>query len=342
MKIHDDVLDLIGGTPLLKLSRIPREEGVEAEVYAKLEFYNPTGSLKDRIYREMITKAVERGDLRPGMEILEVSTGNAGIACSFVGTHLGYRVTIVMPEGMSEERKQLIKAFGGELVFTPGAESDVDLSLKKAESMMASSPGKYWFPNQFTNPDNVQAHVKTTGPEIWDQSGGKVDCFVMSQGSGGTVSGVGRFLKSKNPSIKVYTAEPSEAPIISDGVWGSHKIEGIGDGFIPRNLDLGVLDGVVTVSSAESIEMTKKLARLEGVFCGISSGCNVAAAIKVAKRHPRLRRIITLVCDSGNRYLSTEAFGPGKKAAIPEREHVLDEYTVEQRQKHLSRLEIVR
>ncbi|MEM1956428.1 MAG: PLP-dependent cysteine synthase family protein [Candidatus Caldarchaeum sp.] len=342
MKVYDDVLDVIGGTPLLKLSRIPREEGVEAEVYAKLEFYNPTGSLKDRIYREMITKAVERGDLRPGMEILEVSTGNAGIACSFVGTHLGYKVTIVMPEGMSEERKQLIKAFGGEIVFTPGAESDVDLSLKKAESMMNSNPGKYWFPNQFTNPDNVQAHIKTTGPEIWDQTDGKVDCFVMSQGSGGTVSGVGRFLKSKNPGIKVYTAEPSEAAIIADGVWGSHKIEGIGDGFIPRNLDLGILDGVVTVSSTESIEMTRKLARLEGVFCGISSGCNVAAAIKVAKRHPRLRRITTLVCDSGNRYLSTEAFGPGKKAAIPEREHVLDQYTVDQRRKHLSRLEIVR
>ncbi|MCS6768951.1 MAG: cysteine synthase A [Candidatus Caldarchaeum sp.] len=342
MKVFDDVLDVIGGTPLLKLSKIPRQEGVDAEIYAKLEFYNPTGSLKDRIYREMITKAVERGELRPGMEILEVSTGNAGIACSFVGTHLGYKVTIVMPEGMSEERKQLIKAFGGDIVFTPGAESDVDLSLRKAESMIASNPGKYWFPNQFTNPDNVQAHIKTTGPEIWEQTQGRIDCFVMSQGSGGTVTGVGRYLKSRNSTVKVYTAEPSEAAVIADGVWGSHKIEGIGDGFIPRNLDLGVLDGVVTVSSAESIDMTRKLARLEGVFCGISSGCNVVAALKVAKKNPKLKRIVTVICDSGNRYLSTEAFGPGKKTAIPEREHTLDQYTVDTRIKHLAKLDIIR
>ncbi|MEM4288288.1 MAG: cysteine synthase A [Candidatus Caldarchaeum sp.] len=342
MKVAEDILDIIGSTPLIKLSKIPQQAGVQAEIYAKLEFYNPSGSLKDRIYREMITKAIERGDLRTNMEILEVSTGNAGIACSFVGTHLGYKVTIVMPEGMSEERKQLIKAFGGELVFTPGGESDVDLSLKKAESMMASNPGKYWFPNQFTNPDNIQAHIKTTGPEIWEQTDGKVECFVMSQGSGGTVSGVGRFLKNKKPSVKVYTAEPSEASVIADGRWGSHKIEGIGDGFIPRNLDLSVIDGVVTVSSDEAIEMTRKLARFEGLFCGISSGCNIVAAIKVARKHPELRKIVTMINDSGNRYLSTEVFGPGRKAAIPEREHPLDEYTAEMRSKYLGKLEIIR
>jgi cysteine synthase A len=342
MKVAEDILDCVGNTPVVRLNRIARADAVEAEILAKLEFYNPTGSLKDRIYREMITKAVERGELRDGMEILEVSTGNAGIACSFVGTHLGYKVTIVMPEGMSEERKQLIIAFGGSLIFTPGGESDVDLSLRKAESMIQTNPGRYWFPNQFTNPDNIQAHIKTTGPEIWEQTDRMLDCFVMSQGSGGTVSGVGRFLKSKSSRIRVYTVEPSEAPIISDGRWGSHRIEGIGDGFIPRNLDLSVLDGVVTVSSDEAVEMTRRLARLEGVFCGISSGCNVAAALKIAKKRPEVKRIVTVICDSGNRYLSTEVFGPGKKATIPEREHPIDEYTKSVREKHLARLEIIR
>ncbi len=342
MKVAEDIFELIGNTPLLKLSRIQRFAGIEAEIYAKLEFYNPTGSLKDRIYLEMIGKAVERGDLKPGMEILEVSTGNAGISCSYVGTRLGYKVTVVMPEGVSEERKQLIKTFGGDLIFTPGGESDVDLSLKKAEAIIASSPGKYWFPNQFVNPDNVQAHIKTTGPEIWEQTGGEIDCFVMAQGSGGTVTGVGRYLKSKGKNIKVYTVEPSEAAVIADGRWGTHKIEGIGDGFIPRNLDLSVIDGVVTVSSNESIEMARTLARLEGVFCGISSGCNVAAAIKVAKKNQNLKKIVTIICDSGNRYFSTELFGAGKKITIPEREHVLDEYTLETRAKHLDRLEIIR
>jgi cysteine synthase A len=230
MKVAEDILDTIGNTPLLKLSKISREAGISAEIYAKLEFYNPSGSLKDRIYREMIQAAINRGELRPGMEILEVSTGNAGIACSFVGTHLGYKVTIVMPEGMSEERKQLIRAFGGELVFTPGAETDVDLSLEKAHSMLNANPGKYWMPNQFTNPDNVQAHFKTTGPEIWEQTKGEVDCFVMSQGSGGTVTGVGRYLRTKSEKIRLYTVEPSEAPIIAEGRWGTHRIEGIGDG----------------------------------------------------------------------------------------------------------------
>lgn len=342
MKTGEDILDLIGNTPLLRLRNIEKQTGIEAELWAKLEFYNPSGSLKDRIYREMISKAVERGDLRPGMEILEVSTGNAGIACAFVGNHLGYKVTIVMPEGMSEERKQLIKAFGGQLVFTPGAESDVDISLKKAEEMMKQNPGKYWFPNQFTNPDNIQAHIKTTGPEIWEQTRGEVDCFVMSQGSGGTVSGVGKFLKERKPSVKVYTVEPAEAPIISEGRWGSHKIEGIGDGFIPRNLDLAVCDGVVTTTSDEAIQTARQLARLEGIFGGISSGCNVAAAVKVAKKHRNIKKIVTLICDSGNRYLSTELYGPGKKTEIPEREHPLDEYTLSMRQKHALRLEVIR
>ncbi|MEM3096938.1 MAG: PLP-dependent cysteine synthase family protein [Nitrososphaerota archaeon] len=341
MKKAGDILELVGGTPIMKLERVPAQAGVIAEIYVKLEFFNPSGSLKDRIYKEMITRAVARGDLRPGMEILEVSTGNAGIACSFVGTHLGYKVTIVMPEGMSEERKQLIRAFGGDLIFTPGGESDVDLSLAKAQRMMELNPGRYWFPNQFTNPDNIEAHFKTTGPEIWEQTDGKLNCFVMSQGSGGTMTGVGRFLRTKSENIKLYTVEPAEAPIISEGRWGTHRIEGIGDGFIPRNLDLSHLNGVVTVSSGEAIEMTRKLARMEGIFCGISSGCNVAATIKIAKKHPELRRIVTLICDSGNRYLSTEVFGTSKKIPIPEREHPLDPYTREQREKYCSKLEVI-
>ncbi|MDJ0270891.1 MAG: cysteine synthase A [Aigarchaeota archaeon] len=341
MKVAESILDTIGNTPLMKLRRIPESEGIGAEILVKLEFFNPTGSLKDRIYREMITRAIERGDLEPGMEILEASTGNAGIACSFVGRVLGYRVTVVMPEGMSEERKQLIRAFGGELMLTPGGESDVDLCLKKIESLINEHPRRYWFPNQFSNPDNPAAHYKTTGPEIWEQTGGDVDCFLASQGTGGTLTGVGKFLREKRSGVRLYAVEPSEAPIIAHGRWGSHKIEGIGDGFIPRNLDLSILDGVITVSSEEAIRMTRRLIMEEGIFCGISSGCNVVAAIKLAKRHPELRRIVTMVNDSGNRYFSTEVFGVKKELVVPEREHPLDEYSLSQLQRYQNRLEVI-
>jgi cysteine synthase A len=339
--VGESLLDFIGRTPLLKLQKIPKEEGVSNEILVKLEYFNPTGSLKDRIYYEMIKKGIESNELKPGMEILEASTGNAGISCAFIGGLLGYKVTIVMPEGMSEERKKIIRAYGANIIFTPGAESDVDLCLKKIEELKEKNPGKYWQPGQYDNPNNISAHYKTTGPEIWEQTNGKIDCFLASQGSGGTLTGVGHFLKEKNPNIALYAVEPAEAPLLSKRMWGSHKIEGIGDGFVPINLDLKQLTGIVTTTSKESIDMAKRLAQKEGIFCGISSGCNVATAIKVAKRHPNLKRIVTMINDTGQRYFSTELCGVVKEVEIPERKHVLDNYTISQLDKYQSGWEII-
>jgi len=339
--VADDIFQTIGKTPLVNLRRIPKSEGVKARILVKLEHMNPTGSLKDRIYYEMITKAIQRGDLRPGIEILEASTGNAGISCAFVGTTLGYKVTVVMPSGMSLERQKMIRAYGADVITTPGAESDVDLCLEKIAELKRANPGKYWEPAQFSNPDNVAAHYKTTGPEIWEQTEGRVDCFLASQGTGGTLTGVGRFLKEKNSDIALYAVEPAEAPILSHGRWGTHKIEGIGDGFVPRNLDLSHLKGVITTSSDESIEMAERLSREEGIFCGISSGCNVIAAIKAARRHQEFRIMVTMVNDTGQRYFSTELCGERKHVEVPVREHPLDEYTIEQLNKYQSAWEII-
>jgi cysteine synthase len=335
------ILDIIGNTPIVRLSKIPATEKIKAEIFGKMEAFNPTESLKDRIYKEMILGAMRRGDLKPGMEILEASTGNAGIACTFIGTRLGYKVTIVMPEGMSDERKKMIMAFGGDLILTPGAESDVDFCLDKIDELVEKNKGKYWVPAQFSNPDNPAAHYKSTGPEIWDQLGGKVDAFVASQGTGGVLTGVGRYLRKKNPKVKLYAVEPSEAPILSHSKWGTHRIEGIGDGFVPRNLDLSLLDGVVTTTSDEAIEMTRRLCREEGVFCGISSGCNVAAAVKLSRKHPELRRITTMINDSGGRYLSTEVFGMKKEKNIPRTSKPLDPYTLQQLAKYQKGFDII-
>lgn len=336
-----DIFQLIGKTPMVKLKRIPQKMGVDTTIYAKLEFFNPTGSLKDRIYYEMITKAIERGQLKPGVEILEASTGNAGISCSFIGRILGYKVTIVMPRGMSKERMKMIRAYGGKILFTEGGESDVDLSIATIKEIIKKKPGKYWWPDQFSNPDNVMAHFKTTGPEIWEQTKGKIDCFLASPGTGGTLTGVGRYLRNKNPTICLYAVEPSEAPLLSKRRWGSHRIEGIGDGFVPKNLDLSLLTGIITTSSEEAIEMAKQIALEEGIFCGISSGCNVAAAIKVAKKHTEFKSIVTMINDSGQRYFSTELCGKKKKLKIPEREHPLDRYTIKELDKYQAKWEII-
>lgn len=337
----EDLFQSIGGTPLVKLRKIPKAEGVDADILVKLEYVNPTGSLKDRIYLEMITKAIEAGDLKPGMEIIEASTGNAGIACTFVGGILGYNVTIVIPAGMSQERMKIIRAYGGNIIFTPGAESDVDLCLEKIDELKKENPGKYWLPGQFSNPNNSMAHYKSTGPEIWEQTKGKVDCFVASQGTGGTLTGVGRCLMEKNPNIALYAVEPSEAPLLAKRQWGSHKIEGIGDGFVPLNLDLSLLKGIITTTSEEAINMTKRLALEEGIFCGISSGCNVAAVVKVARCHPEFKTIVTMINDTGQRYLSTELCGEIKAVNIPEREHPLDEHTIHELNKYQASWEIV-
>lgn len=336
-----DLFQTIGRTPLVSLERIPKAEGIDAGILVKLEYFNPTGSLKDRIYFEMITRAIEAGNLKPEMEILEASTGNAGISCAFVGGMLGHKVTIVMPAGMSQERMKIIRGYGGDIIFTPGAESDVDLCLKKIAELKKANPGKYWWPDQYSNPNNPNAHYKTTGPEIWRQTKGKVDCFAASQGTGGTLTGVGRFLKEKNPKTVLYAVEPAEAPMLSKRAWGSHKIEGIGDGFVPLNLDLGNLEGIVTTTSEEAITMAKRLSLEEGIFCGISSGCNVAAAVKIAKRHPELKTIVTMVNDTGQRYLSTELCGEIKEVEIPEREHPLDEHTIRELDKYQATWEII-
>ena len=317
-RIAEDITQAAGMTPLLRLGRVA--QGPQ-ELCAKLEFMNPTSSLKDRILRHMVLRAEERGDLRPGMTILEASTGSTGIATAMIAAVRGYPAVIVMPEGMSDERKECMRAYGAELVLTPGAESDVDLCLDKVEELKAGSPGKFWEPAQFSNKDNIEAHYMTTGPEIWDQTDGRADVFVASQGSGGTVSGVGKYLKEHNPAARIYAVEPAECPILSGGGWGPHLIEGIGDGFIPDNLDLDYVDGVVTVSSQESIEMARRLAREEGVFCGISSGCNVAAANKLSAALPNSKVIVTMINDTGMRYFSTPLFGHEAFADIPERTH---------------------
>jgi cysteine synthase A len=338
--VAEGIFETIGRTPLVKLHNIPRLE-VKANILVKLEYTNPTGSLKDRIYLEMITGAIKRHDLKPGMEILEASTGNAVIACSFVGTTLGYKVTIVMPAGMSQERMKIIRAYGAEVVTTPGAESDVDLCLKKIEELKQTNPEKYWEPGQFANKDNTAAHFKTTGPEIWEQSVGKVDCFLASQGTGGTLTGVGRFLKRKKRKVALYAVEPSEAPMLAHRKWGTHKIEGIGDGFVPPNLELNHLTGIVTTGSNESIQMAKRLAREEGIFCGISSGCNVVAAIKVARKHPEYKTIVTMINDTGQRYFSTELCGEEKHVEVPQRDHPLDNYTTAMLDKYQPRWEVI-
>jgi len=241
----------------------------------------------------------------------------------------GYRCVIVMPSGMSAERKSLMRAYGAELIFTPGGESDVDLSLEKLQEIYTSDPERYWVPAQFDNPANSMAHYETTGPEIWEQCGGRLDALVASQGSGGSLTGAGRYLRQHDPSVRLYAVEPAECPILSHRRWGPHGIEGIGDGFVPKNLDVRELTGVITVSTEESVAMAQRLAREEGIFCGISSGCNVAAARKLVKKRPDVRRVAVLANDTGQRYFSTALCGEKKQFEVPSREHILDKRSQE-------------
>jgi cysteine synthase len=322
-RIVDSILDAAGMTPMVRLHRVV--DDVKPEIVAKIEFFNPSGSVKDRILPFLVSEAERRGDLRPGMTIIEGTTGNTGIATSCVGAAKGYPVVIVMPEGMSDERKKTIRAYGAELVLTPGAESDVDLVIEKVKELKAASPGKYWEVGQFVNTDNIEVHYRTTGPEIWEQTGGKVGAIVLSQGTGGTITGSAKYLKEQNPDIKVFAVEPAECDILSGGSWGAHKIEGIGDGFIPQVLYVEYLDGVVTTTSDEALKMARRLASEEGIFCGISSGCNVAAALKVARRYPDIGMIVTTVNDNGLRYFSTELCGIESELEIPNREHLISD-----------------
>jgi cysteine synthase len=313
------ILETAGYTPLVELRRVT--EGASARISAKLEYFGPSGSVKDRILPFLVAQAEQRGDLKPGMTIIEATTGNTGIATAMTAAAKGYAAIIVMPEGMSEERKKTIQAYGARLVLTPGGESDVDLVMDRVAELKAASPQTYWEVSQFSNPDNIAAHYATTGPEVWEQTEGQVDAFIDAQGTGGTLTGVARYLKERDPNIQVFAIEPEECPILAGGGWGPHRIEGIGDGFIPDNLHLDVLDAVVEVSSEEAIAMARRLSREEGIFCGISSGCNVAGAIKAAKARPDLRQIVTIVCDNGLRYLSTELCGESSELQVPDREH---------------------
>lgn len=336
-----NIFEAIGRTPLVQFHRIPQSERVVSAILGKLEWFSPSGSLKDRIYYEMFTRAEERGELKPGMTVLECSTGNAGIGCSFVAAVKGYPCIIVMPEGMSEERKKLDMAYGAQMIYTPGGESDVDLALKKLAEIRTQNPDKYWVPAQFDNADNIAAHYKTTGPEIWEQTEGKIGAFIVTQGTGGTLTGVGRYLRERNPKVKLYAVEPAECPILAHGKWGGHKIEGIGDGFIPKVLDVSLLDGVITTTSDEAIAMAKRMSREEGIFCGISSGSNLAACLKFARKHPEVEMIVTMINDTGQRYFSTELCDSPKHVEIPERDHELDAYTKEQLQKYQLRWEVI-
>jgi cysteine synthase A len=322
----DSVTEAIGRTPLVRVRRVT--SGVRPPVYLKLEWYGPTGSLKDRIYLHMFNEAERRGTLATGMHVLECSTGNAGTACAFVAAVKGYPCTVVMPEGMSDERKKLMRAYGATLVFTPGGESDVDLALERLEAIRATDPARYWVPGQFSNADNIDAHYRTTGPEVWEQSGGRVGAFIASQGSGGSLTGVGRFLRERDAAVKLYAVEPEECAMLARREWGPHGIEGIGDGFIPENLDVESLTGVITTTTDEAVAMARRLAAEEGLFCGISTGANVAAALKLGARHPDLASIVTMANDTGQRYFSTVLCGEPKTVDVPEREHPIDARTL--------------
>jgi cysteine synthase A len=319
------IAQAVGRTPLVRLNRVT--DGARPSILLKLEWYGPSGSLKDRIYLHMFDRAEARGDLKPGLRVLECSTGNAGIACAFVAAVKGYRCTIVMPVGMSEERKKIMRAYGADLVFTPGGESDVDLALARLDEIRRGDPQGYWVPGQFSNADNVDAHYRTTGPEIWEQCGGILGAFVDAQGSGGTLTGVGRYVRERDDRVRLYAVEPEECALLARRAWGPHGIEGIGDGFIPDNLDVALLSGVITTTTAESLAMARRLAAEEGIFCGISTGCNVAAALKLARRHPEMPAIVTMANDTGQRYFSTPLCGEDKHIEVPERDHPMDERT---------------
>ena len=306
-KIFTSVDQLIGKTPLLELVHIEKAQGLEAKVLGKLEYFNPAGSVKDRIAKAMIDDAEQKGLLKPGSVIIEPTSGNTGIGLASVAAARGYRIIIVMPETMSVERRQLMKAYGAELVLTEGAKG-MKGAIAKADELAKEIPNSF-IPGQFVNPANPAVHKVTTGPEIWEDTDGKVDIFVAGVGTGGTVTGVGEYLKSRNPHVKVVAVEPAASPVLSKGVSGSHKIQGIGAGFVPDVLDTKVYDEIIPVENDDAFATGKLIGKKEGVLVGISSGAAVWAAIQLAKRpENKGKTIVALLPDTGDRYLSTPLF----------------------------------
>lgn len=307
MRTFDKITDLIGGTPILKLNNYIALNELPANIYAKLEYFNPAGSVKDRIAKAMIDDAEAKGALKPGAVIIEPTSGNTGIGLAAVAASKGYRIILTMPETMSVERRNLLKAYGAELVLTDGAKG-MKGAIAKAEDLAQQIEGGF-IPSQFTNSANPTAHFNTTGPEIWEDTDGKVDIFVAGVGTGGTVSGVGKYLKSKNPNVKVVAVEPASSPVLSKGVAGPHKIQGIGAGFVPETLDTKIYDEIIAVENEDAFATGKTLARKEGLLVGISSGAAVYAATQLAKRpENKGKNIVVLLPDTGDRYLSTPMF----------------------------------
>ena len=303
-KVKNSFLDLVGNTPLVRVNSLIKKDELKADVLAKLEYFNPAGSVKDRIAKEMILDALEKGLINENTTLIEPTSGNTGIGLSAVATALNLKIIITMPETMSVERRNLMKAYGAELVLTPGSEGMKGAIAKAKE--LASQIENSFIPGQFENPANPTAHYKTTGPEIYEQTEGKVDIFVAGVGTGGTISGIGKYLKEKNPEVKVVAVEPASSPVLSTGKCGAHKIQGIGAGFVPETLDTKIYDEIITVENEDAFATGKEMAKTEGILVGISSGAALYAAKELAKREENAgKTIVVLLPDGGDRYLST-------------------------------------
>ncbi len=307
------ILSFVGNTPLVEIRYLQSGQ----RIVAKAEFLSPSGGPKDRVVKWIVEKAEREGRLRPGMALLEATTGSTGISTALIGAVRGYDVVIVMPAGMSRERHDLIRALGARLELTQGAGSDIDLAIARARELMEAQPDRYFFINQFGSPDNVDAHYHLTGPEIWDQTQGELDAFVAMMGTGGTVTGISRYLKERKPAVRCFAGEPSGSAAFLTGHKGRHVIEGVGDGVVPEIFDPSFIDGVVLVSDSEAVSMCRWLARHEGLMVGPSSGANVVAAAKLAEAFPDLRLIVTILPDTGLRYLSTGLYHRPEQDAEP-------------------------
>lgn len=307
MKIFSDITDLIGSTPLMELKNLKTEYDLKATVLAKLEYFNPAGSAKDRVARAMIEDAEAQGRLKKGAVIIEPTSGNTGIGLAAVAASKGYTIILTMPDTMSQERKNLLRAYGAQIVLTDG-KLGMTGAIDKANELARQTPGSF-IPGQFTNPANPKAHFDTTGPEIWQDTNGKIDIFVAGVGTGGTISGVGEYLKSKNPKIKIVAVEPADSPLLSQGSSGAHKLQGIGANFVPETLNTQIYDEIIAVSSEDAFAMGKFMAQRQGILVGITSGAALYAATELAKRKENKGKVIvTLLPDTGERYLSTEMF----------------------------------